>query len=124
MNRNSEEVSTRITEQWGFVCTGIWKGESPSSGFVLAENRGATAFTQKEADTLFDADGAYKVMHFMKYLRTEKVSIRTISSTGDTRVINVGKTRDVNHHAYIRVVFKDDKLVHFRVWPRVESQQN
>ncbi len=122
MNRNSGEVSTQITDEWGFVCTGIWKKDNPSAGDVLGENKGPTAFTEKEADALFAAKGTYKVMHFMKFLRTEKVSIRTISSTGDTRVINVGKTRDVNHHAYIRVVFRDDKLVHFKVWPRVESE--
>jgi hypothetical protein len=61
-------------------------------------------------------------MHFMKPLRDENVSIRAISSTGYTRVINVGKTLDVVHRAYIRVVFMDDKLVHFKVWPRVESE--
>jgi hypothetical protein len=122
MNRNSEEVSTQITEDWGFACIGIWKGEDPAPDDVLAENKGVTAFTRKEADALFTADGAYKVMHFMKPLRDEKVSIRTISSTGYTRAINVGKTRDVVHRAYIRVVFMDDKLVHFKVWPRVESE--
>jgi hypothetical protein len=122
MNRNSEEVSTQIIDEWGFVCTGIWKKDNPSAGDALLENKGPTAFTEKEAHTLFEAEGSYKVMHFMKFLRTEKVSIRTISSTGDTRVINVGKTRDVNQHAYIRVVFRDDKLVHFKVWPCVESE--
>jgi len=122
MNRNSEEVSTQITDEWGFVCTGIWEKENPAAGDILEENKGPTAFNEKEVDTLFDVAGAYKVMHFMKFLRTEKVSIRSISSTGDTRVINVGKTRDVNQHAYIRVVFRGDKLVHFRVWPCVESE--
>jgi hypothetical protein len=124
MNRSSGEVSAKITDEWGFVCTGIWEEENPSAGDVLGEHKGPTAFNEKEADALFDAAGAYKVMHFMKFLRTEKVSIRTISSTGDTRVINIGKTRDVNQHAYIRVVFRDDKLVHFKVWPCVESQLN
>jgi hypothetical protein len=61
-------------------------------------------------------------MHFMKYLRTEKVSIRTISSMGYTMVKDVEKALDVQHHAYIRVVFRDDKLVHFKVWPCVETQ--
>lgn len=122
MNRNSEDVSTQITERWGFVCTGVWKRENPSIDDVLTENKGVTVFTRKEADALFEPLGSYEVMHFMKYLRDEKVSIRTISSTGTTRVINVGKSRDVVHRAYIRVVFKDDKLVHFKVWPRVESE--
>ena len=124
MNRNSEDVSVQITEEWGFVCTGIWKGENPSIDDVLAGNKGVTVFTRKEADALFESLGSYEVMHFMKYLRDENVSIRTISSTGTTRVINVGKTRDVVHRAYIRVVFKDDKLLHFKVWPRVESELN
>ena len=122
MNRSSGEVSAKITDEWGFVCTGIWEKDNPSASDVLGDNRGPTAFTEKEADALFDAEGAYKVMHFMKFLRTEKVSIRTISSTGYTMAKDVGKTRDVNHYAYIRVVFRDDKLVHFRVWPRVESE--
>ncbi len=122
MDQNSEEVTKKITDEWEFVCTGIWKKDNPSVDDVLGENKGPTAFTEKEADALFAPGGVYKVMHFMKYLRTEKVSIRTISSTGNTRVINVGKTRDVNHHAYIRTLFKDDRLVHFKVWPCVESE--
>jgi len=124
MNQDSEEVSNLITDEWKFVCTGIWKEENPAIDDVLGENKGTTAFTKKEADTLFAPKGAYKVMHFMQYLRTEKVSIRTISSTGYTMAKDVGKTRDVDHHAYIRIVFREDKLVHFRVWPCVESQLN
>jgi len=123
MNRKSEEVSAQTTEEWGFVCTGIWKGENPAPDDVLEGNKGITAFTREEAEALFVSEGAYKVMHFMKYLRTEKVSIRTISSTGYTMVKDVGKTRDVDHHAFIRVIFRDDKLVHFKVWPCVEAQQ-
>lgn len=124
MNQTSEDVSSQITDEWGFVCTGIWKKDNPSVNDVLGENKGTTAFAKKEADALFESEGAYKVMHFMKFLRTEKVSIRTISSQGYTMVKDVGKTRDVDHHAYIRIIFRNDKLVHFRVWPCVESQLN
>jgi len=123
INQDSEEVANLITDKWGFVCIGIWEEENPSLDDVIRENKERTAFTEKEADDIFTPQGQYKVMHFMKYLRTEKVSIRTISSTGYTMVKDVGKTRDVDHHAYIRIVFRDDKLVHFRVWPRVEAQQ-
>ena len=124
MNQTSEDVSSQITDEWRFVCTGIWKKDNPSVDDVLGENKGTTAFAKKEADALFAPEGAYKVMHFMKFLRTEKVSIKTISSQGYTMVKDVGKTRDVDHHAYIRVIFRNDKLVHFRVWPCVESQLN
>ena len=122
MNQDSEEVAAKITDKWEFLCIGIWEEENPALVDVFRENKGETAFTEKEADAIFTPKGKYKVMHFMKYLRTEKVSIRTISSTGYTMVKDVGKTREVDHHAYIRIVFRDAKLVHFRVWPRVEAQ--
>ena len=54
MNRNAEEVSAKITEEWGFVCTGIWKKENTFVDDFLGENKGPTAFTEKEADALFD----------------------------------------------------------------------
>jgi hypothetical protein len=123
-SEGSEEVASRITEGWGFECFKIWEKEDPALDDIAKENKGKTAFTKQESNQIFSQKGKYKVMHFMKYLRTEKVSIRTISSTGTTMVKDVGKTRDVQHHAYIRVVFRDDKLVHFRVWPCLETQMS
>jgi hypothetical protein len=123
-SEGSEEVASKITEGWSFECFRIWGKEDPAFDDIAQENEGKTAFTKKEAGKIFSQKGKFKVMHFMKYLRTEKVSIRTISSTGYTMVKDVGKARDVQHHAYIRVVFRDDKLVHFRVWPCLETQMS
>jgi len=121
-SEGSEEVASKITDGWGFECISIWEEEDPARDDIAKENKGKTAFTKQEAEEIFSQKGIYKVMHFMKYLRTEKVSVRTISSTGYTMVKDVGKARDVQQHAYIRVVFRDDKLIHFRVWPCLETQ--
>ena len=122
INQDSEEVASKIIDTWGFHCIKLWNAEDPTLKDVLKENRGRTVFTKQEVNRIFSPKGKYKVMHFNKYLRTEKVSIRTISSTGYSMSKDIGKTREVVYYTFIRIVFRDDKLIHFKVWPRLEIQ--
>lgn len=54
-------------------------------------------------------------MIFFKLLRSDTISAGTISSMGAS-LPQVSEKNVDKSHAYIRVVFRDNKLVHFHVW--------
>ena len=54
-------------------------------------------------------------MVFSKLLSSEKIASGTISSSG-LSLPQAGEGATDKSHAFIRVVFRDDKLVHFHVW--------
>lgn len=120
MDKDSEEVASKIIDTWEFKCTRIWRAEDPAIKDVIDVVKDKTKFTKQEANNIFSSKGKYKVMVFFKYLRDESVRLSTISSRGYSTAKDFSKTRRFVRHAYIRVVFKDDRLIHFRVWPSVE----
>jgi len=120
MDKDSEEVVSQITDTWEFNCTKIWRAEDPAIKDVIDVVKDKTKFTKQEANNIFSSKGKYKVMFFFKYLRDESVRLGTISSGGYSTAKDFSKTRKFVRHAYIRVVFRDGKLIHFRVWPSVE----
>jgi hypothetical protein len=120
IDRDSEEVVSKIIDTWEFYCTKIWRKEDPAIKDVMDVVKDKTKFTKKEAKKIFSSQGQYKVMFFFKYLRDESVRLGTISSRGYSMSKDFSKTRKLVRHAYIRVVFKEGRLIHFRVWPSVE----
>lgn len=120
INKDSEEVVSKITDIWEFKCTKIWRAEDPPIKDVINVVKDKTKFTKQEANKIFSSNGQYKVMFFFKYLRDESVRLGTISSRGYSMSKDFSKTRKFVRHAYIRIVFKEGKLIHFKVWPSVE----
>lgn len=120
IDRDSEEVVSKIIDMWEFKCTKIWRADNPSIKDVIKVVRDRTKFTKNEANKIFSTQGQYKVMFFFKYLRDESVRLGTISSRGYSTAKDFSKTRKLVRHAYIRIVFKEGKLIHFKVWPSVE----
>lgn len=120
MDKDSEEVASKIIDTWEFKCTRIWRAEDPPVEDVLNLTKDKTKFTKQEVNNIFSSRGKFKVMFFYKYLRDESVRLSTISSGGYSMTKDFSKTRKFVRHAYIRVVFKEDRLIHFRVWPSVE----
>ncbi len=119
IDKGSEEVLSKIEDTWGFLCNKFWTTKDPTLKDVSKEIKGRTAFTEQEASQIFSPKGKYRVMVFFKLLRTESVSNGTISSTGTTLHITAGKKYEDKRYANIRVVFRGDKLVHFKVWPKL-----
>jgi hypothetical protein len=119
IDKGSEEVLSKVEDTWGFLCNKFWTTKDPTLKDVSKEIKGRTAFTEQEASQIFSPKGKYRVMVFFKLLRTETVSNGTITSKGTTAHITVGKKYEDKRYAYIRVVFRGDKLVHFKVWPKL-----
>ena len=119
IDKGSEEVLSKVEDTWGFLCNKFWTTENPTLKDVSKEIKGRTAFTEQEASQIFSPKGKYRVMVFFKLLRTETVSNGTITSKGTTAHTTAGKKYEDKSYAHIRLVFRGDKLVHFKVWPKL-----
>ena len=115
MDKNTNAVLAEIEDKWEFKCNKFWKAQNPTLKDVFREIKGDTAFTEQEANQIFSPKGEYKVMIYYKLLKIDKISGGTISSLGMSLPQANEKNTDKSQ-AYISVVFRDDKLVHFHVW--------
>ncbi len=116
VEKNSKEVLSTITATWNFKLANRWDTEDPTVENVLRRSKGRTSFTRQEANHIFSQKGKYEIMLFSKFLRKESGSVGTITEEG-AEAIFMGEKQAYERHAYIRVVFKDGKLLHFKVWP-------
>lgn len=116
VEKDSEEVVSRITTTWNFKLANRWDTEDPTVKSVRGRSKGRTAFTQHEANHIFSQKGKYEIMLFSKFLRQESGSLGSITEGGVTAIL-MGEKQEYERFAYIRVVFKDGKLLHFKVWP-------
>ncbi len=115
MDKDTNTVLAEIEDKWEFQCNKFWTKQDPTLKDVSKEMKGTIAFTEQEVDQIFSPKGEYKVMVFFKILSSEKIAIGTISSSG-VSLPQAGEGATDKRQAYIRVVFRDDKLVHFNVW--------
>ena len=115
MDKDTNTVLAEIEDKWEFQCNKFWTKQDPTLKDVSKEMKGTIAFTEQEVDQIFSPKGEYKVMVFFKILSSEKIAIGTISSSG-VSLPQAGEGATDKSQAYIRVVFRDDKLVHFNVW--------
>ncbi len=115
MDKDTDTVLSEIEDKWEFQCNKFWTTQDPTLKDVSKEMKGTIAFTEQEAGQIFSPKGEYKVMVFFKLLSSEKIASGTISSMG-TSLPQAGEGATDKSHAYIRVVFRDNKLVHFHVW--------
>lgn len=115
MDKDTDTVLSEIEDKWEFQCNKFWTTQDPTLKDVSKEMKGTIAFTEQEAGQIFSPKGEYKVMVFFKLLSSEKIASGTISSMGMS-LPQAGEGATDKSHAYIRVVFRDNKLVHFHVW--------
>jgi len=111
-------VEKKLTD-WNFELGDIWQAENPTAKAIAKHNQGKTKFSKKELHRIFWSAGKFKVEIFGKLLTTTSVMVGTIASYG----MKAGKRTTVNLPIYtvIRVVFKDDKLIDVRTWPKMEE---
>lgn len=114
--KDAEEVISKITSTWNFALANRWDTEDPTVESIIQRSKGRTAFTRQEANHIFAQKGKYEIMLFAKFLRKESGSTGTITEGGVTAIL-MGEKQEYERHAYIRVVFKDGKMVHYKVWP-------
>lgn len=116
-NKDTNEVLSKIEDEWKFLCNKFWETNNPTVDDVFKEIKGKTRFSKQEASQIFSPRGGYKVMIFFKLLSRDTISLQTITQTGQPEAHTTeGGRIEEKRYAYIRVVFRDNKLIHSKVW--------
>jgi len=113
-----DPVSAKICYEWKFGMADFWKWESPSAETVLKNNHPLVGFSKQEVAEIFPAAGRYEVRVFAKPVAGSS------ATTGESTQIGLSVPKDEIHEAerqsYIRAVFRDRKLIHYRVWAALD----
>lgn len=106
---------------WKLDLMAAWKTEDPDSADFKKLNKGKTRFTKKEIAELLVPGPTYKIAFYGFLVGTEAATTGTIDELG--RGVDKDASYMVRIYTVIRVVFKDDKLVQVKTWPKVDSSQ-
>lgn len=108
-----------MIEDWKFEALVAWEAENPTAKDVAKYNRNKIKFSKKEIAEIFGPGGKFSVIVYNKLVGTESAMIGEIDSSG----MGAGKDSTVTLHKFsvIRVVFKDNALILFKVWPNMEQ---
>jgi len=106
-------------EDWKFEALAAWEAVNPTDKEVASHDRNKIKFSKKEMAEIFGPGGAFKVVVYNKLIKTETTTMGTVDSMG----MGGGKdtTLVVEKYAVIRVVFKDNVLSVFKVWPSMDQ---
>ena len=96
----------------------IWTKKDPTPEDALEESKASIKFSKQEAIQIFSPKGMYKVMLFFKHLSSDTFQAGTINAIGRS-ARDVRRTYGDERNTYIRVVFRDNKLVYYNVWPNL-----
>lgn len=113
---------SKITDklrEWKFEGLDSWAAQNPTSKDVSKHNRGKVKFSSQEYKDIFGAGGAFKVMIYNKLVGTDAANIGEVDQYG----MSAMKDARINLEIFtvIRVVFLANRMVHSRVWPKLES---
>jgi hypothetical protein len=113
-----DQVIAKLLE-WKFEVLEIWMADNPTAKEVGKHNRSKIKFSKKDIEALFMPGGSFKVVVYNKLVGTDSSMIGEIDGSG----MGLGKDAKVNLEQFtvIRVVFKDDKMINFKVWPKMET---
>jgi hypothetical protein len=104
---------------WKFGPKVVWETEDAASKDFKKKNTGKTKFTKDEIAEIFGPAGKYRVGVFVIVVGTETSTTGEVDEYGKS--IMKDATYTVEIFTAIRVVFRDDKLVHVKTWPKLES---
>jgi hypothetical protein len=106
---------------WKLDLMAAWKTEDPNSPDFKKLNKGKTRFTKKEIADLLVPGPTYKIAFYGFLVGTEAATTGYIDEQG--RGVDKDASYTVRIYTVVRVVFKDDKLVQVRTWPKVDSSE-
>jgi hypothetical protein len=113
VGKDAEEVTKTIAFSWKFGLLDRWEAVDPRLETVINNNFQKRGFSKQEAQDIFAPKGAYKVMLFQKFLGREEANTEVQL---DMSFVGKSEKNIALELSYIRVVFRDNKLVHQRVW--------
>jgi len=104
---------------WKFEPKVVWATEDAASKDFKKKNTGKTKFTKNEITEIFGQAGKYRVGVFVIVVGTETSTTGEVDEYG--RSIMKDATYTVEIFTAIRVVFRDEELIHVKTWPKLES---
>jgi hypothetical protein len=118
-NSHYKEV-TDLFGTWEFGVLDTWEAVNPTEKDIARlDNRRMGAFSEREKRNVFKEPGSYNVIFLSKLEKKESASLGEISGMGlSTRKDNVV---DIEKYTLIRVVFRDKRLVQYKIWPNITS---
>ena len=118
-NSDYKEV-TDIFRAWEFGVLDTWEAANPSAQDIARlDNRRMGAFSEREKQNVFKEPGSYNVVFLSKLEKKESASLGEISGMGlSTRKDNIV---DIEKYTLIRIVFRDERLVQYKIWPNITS---
>lgn len=120
-NEPEDQVLPLVEKEWKFELLRVEKISELSSEKIKALLPRGIRFSDEEIRTIFADPGTYKFLVYIKELGLSAATTGEITDLGLTAIKDTAYT--VRHYSLIRLVFKDNKLVHSRVWPRIDSSQ-
>lgn len=116
VGKDSKEVISKLETSWNFKLARIWKASDPNLEAVIKNTRWEAAFSREEAEQIFSQNGQYEVMLYFKFLTKDVATTQEITPMGTSG----SKTAEyaAERYAYIRLVFRNKSLVHFKVIPK------
>ncbi len=118
LDKDFKEVN-KIIKAWNFRVLDFWEAENPDADIIKEHNRPRCGFSKSEIQEIFALKGKYTVRLSSRKISTDAATTGRIGSYG----LGIGKDSEYTSENYtlIRTVFRDDKLVNYRVWPSVSS---
>ncbi|HSQ79055.1 MAG TPA: hypothetical protein VLN41_00535 [Candidatus Bathyarchaeia archaeon] len=106
---------------WKFEPMAAWMATDPNSKDFKTANKGKTKLSKKEIEEIFAAPGQYKIAVYGLLVATDSATTGSVDQFGMTSL------KDASHSLQIftavRIVFRDDKLISVRAWPRIERSE-
>jgi hypothetical protein len=111
-------VTAKLVE-WKFGVLDSWDVENPTAKFLSRHDRGKIKFSKEEFNGIFAPGGKFRVVVLNRLAEKEWATLGAVNDMGMS--VNKDAEVQVERYCVIRVVFKDSKLVHFRVWPKLDQ---
>jgi hypothetical protein len=106
---------------WKFEPMVAWMADTPASKDFKKFNKGKTKFSKKELAEIFEPAGKFKIAVYGLLVATDS------ATTGSVDQYGMGSMKDASHSLQIftaiRIVFRDEKLVDVRTWPKIENSE-
>ncbi len=108
-----------LIDDWEFKALDAWEAESPTAKEVTKHNRSRIKFSKKEIQQIFGTGGMFRVVVYNKLVEKDGTKLGAIDGMGMTASKDV--SFEIERYSVIRVVFRDDVLIDFRVWPLLDQ---
>ncbi len=106
---------------WKFEAMVAWMADTPESKDFKKFNKGKTKFSKKEIAEIFNPLGKFKIAVYGILVATDSATSGSVDQFGMT------SSKDASHSLQIftvvRIVFRDEKLIDVRTWPRIENSE-